>query len=347
MKEDLYISEFNPISTMVTKRTKIDHPKFPVIDAHNHLEIVGDYWMTHPVSEMLDMMDQSNVMAIVDLDGGWGREIYDSHWARFKEAAPDRFIMYAGVEWEKYQEMGNEFPDYACDRLREQVHGGAQGLKIDKRFGLEFKDPTGDLIKVDDPVLAPIWETVADLNVPVTIHVADPVAFFQPLDKNNERWELLHLHPEWHFPSPPYPSFLSIIERLENLVKRHPRTTFVGAHVGCYSENLEWVSGMLDKYPNFNVDICERLDYLGRQPYAARRFFMKYPDRILFGIDVVPSVDWYRLYARFLETDDEYFHYYNIDPPRDVRWFIYGIYLPDDVLKKVYSENAKRLLHLS
>ncbi len=346
MSGDLYLKQFKPKSFLETARTEIEKPKFPVIDAHNHLELVGDYWMKQPVRELLSVMDEANVEAIVDLDGGWGEEVFDIHWKRFKEAAPDRFILYTGVAWERYAEMGNSFPDWAATRLREHVTRGAQGLKIDKRFGLFFKEPGGELIKVDDPLFAPIWETVGEMNIPVTIHVADPVAFFEPLDEFNERWDELHEHPDWHFPSPPYPSFISILQRLENLVKRHPRTQFIGAHVGCYAENLKWVARMLNTYSNFNVDISERIGELGRQPYSARKFFLEYQDRILFGVDCTPSVEWYRLYARFLETDDEYFNYYLTNPPRQGRWFVHGLHLPDEVLKKVYSANAKRLLNL-
>ena len=346
MAEDIFLHQFKPRSFLVNQVTEIKQPKFPVIDAHNHLELVGDYWMTHPVSELLDVMDRSNVQAVVDLDGAWGRDVYENHWKRFKEAAPDRFILYAGVEWEKYAEMGAEFPEWAAEELRKQVKSGAQGLKIDKRFGLQFKDPSGEFIKVDDPLLAPVWEACAELNLPVTIHVADPVAFFEPLDETNERWDELHAHPEWHFPSPPYPSFFSIIERFATLVRRYSNTKFIGAHVGCYSENLAWVSALLDECPNFNVDISERIGELGRQPYSARRFFLKYQDRILFGVDCTPSVEWYRLYARLLETDDEYFNYYLTNPPRQGRWFVHGLYLPDEVLQKVYSLNARRLLNL-
>lgn len=344
MAKELYLGQFKPVPALVTSETKIKQPKFPVIDAHNHLEIVGDHWMTQPVNDLLDVMDKANVEAIVDLDGAWGRDIYKSHWGRFKEAAPDRFIMYTGVEWWKYEEMGDEFPDYATELLRNDAKNGAQGLKIDKRFGLEFREPSGEYIKVDDPVFSSIWETVADLDLPVTIHVADPVAFFDEVNEHNERWDELHEHPEWRFTSPPYPSFESIIDSFAALVRRHSRTKFIGAHVGCYAENLKWVGDLLDECPNFNVDISERIGELGRQPYSAREFFLKYSDRILFGIDCVPSVDWYRLYARFLETDDEYFNYYLSDPPRQGRWFIYGLNLPDDVLKKVYNENAKRLI---
>ena len=346
MEKDLLLIDFRPKPYLVRSETYIRHPKFPTIDAHNHLELIGDYWMKHPVTELLDVMDESNVQAIVDLDGGWGEDMFDNHLKRFKEKAPDRFIIYGGVDWAKWPELGVKFGDWAAGRLREQIKRGAQGLKIDKRFGLFFNDHTGEYAKVDDSILDPLWQTAGEFNIPVTIHVADPVAFFDPVDKTNERWDELHEHPDWHFPSPPYPSFFSIVSRLANLVRRHSKTTFIGAHVGCYAENLEWVGNLLDECPNFNVDISERIGELGRQPYSARKFFLKYQDRIVFGIDRIPGLAWYQLYARFLETDDEYFNYYLTDPPRQGRWFIYGILLPDDVLKKVYFSNAHRLLHL-
>ncbi|MFN8376750.1 MAG: amidohydrolase family protein, partial [Anaerolineae bacterium] len=229
-------------------------------------------------------------------------------------------------------------------QFRLQVARGAQGLKIWKPFGLHVRDQHGALAAVDDARLDPLWATAGELGLPVMIHVADPVAFFDPLDNTNERWEELHAHPDWQFPSPPFPSFMAIMTGLANLVERHPDTIFIGAHVGCYAENLGWVSELMDRCANFYVDISARIGELGRQPYAARRFFLQYADRILYGIDAGVSVESYRLYYRFLETDDEYFNY-NIAPvPQQGRWYIYGLYLPDDVLKKVYYDNAARIL---
>jgi predicted TIM-barrel fold metal-dependent hydrolase len=219
-------------------------------------------------------------------------------------------------------------------------------LKIWKGFGLTVRDHHGDLVKVDDPRLQPLWETARELDLPVVIHVADPVAFFDPLDETNERWEELVGHPDWAFTSPPFPSFLSIMDQLANLVARHPHTTFIGAHVGCYAENLGWVSTLLDRCPNFYVDISARIAELGRQPYTARRFFMHYSDRILFGSDMGPDVEAYRISYRFLESDDEYFNYDTGDVPLQGRWHVHGLYLPEDVLKKVYSENARSVLRM-
>jgi predicted TIM-barrel fold metal-dependent hydrolase len=174
--------------------------------------------------------------------------------------------------------------------------------------------------------------------------VADPLAFIDPVDETNERWEELGLHPDWVFTSPPFPPFLHIINGLANLVTRHPRTTFIGAHVGCYAENLAWVGALLDRCPNFHVDISARIGELGRQPYTARRFFLKYSDRILFGSDMGPDLEAYRIMYRFLESDDEYFNYNPVPIPQQGRWQIHGLYLPEDVLEKVYSRNAGRIL---
>jgi predicted TIM-barrel fold metal-dependent hydrolase len=199
---------------------------------------------------------------------------------------------------------------------------------------------------VDDERLSPIWDAAGELDLPVLIHVADPVAFFDPIDETNERWEELGEHPDWAFTSPPFPSFMDIMNGFKNLVTRHDSTTFIGAHVGCYGENLGWVGQMLKDCPNYYIDISARLGELGRQPYTARKFFIEYQDRILFGSDMGPDLDGYRLYYRFLETDDEYFNYNTSDVPLQGRWNVCGLYLPDEVLKKVYSENARRVLKL-
>jgi predicted TIM-barrel fold metal-dependent hydrolase len=230
--------------------------------------------------------------------------------------------------------------------LKVQKERGAQGLKIWKPFGLHVKDQSDQLAKVDDVRLSPIWEMASELKLPVMIHVADPVAFFDPVDETNERWEEIGNHPDWAFPNPPFPPFMEIMNGFFNLVKRHANTTFIGAHVGCYGENLGFVGKMFDECPNYYIDTSARLGELGRQPYTARKFFIQYQDRILFGSDFSPNLDAYRLYYRFLETDDEYFNYNVSEVPGQGRWYVSGLYLSDDVLKKVYSENAQRVLGL-
>ncbi len=339
------LSEYQPRSKLVLCENRIERPRFPVIDAHNHLgEEFGQGWILRPVSQLLDQLDQVDVRVYVDLDGGRGEHILQDHLDHFKAAAPDRFMVFGGVDWEAWQEKGDGFAEWAADRLRIQAGWGAQGLKIWKNLGLKVRDPAGQLARVNDPRLDPIWRAAGELKLPVVIHAADPVAFFDPLDQYNERWEELHQHPDWHFLSPPYPPFLSIVEDLRDLVQRHPATTFIGAHMGCYAENLVWVGEMLEACPNYFVDISARIAELGRQPYTARRFFERYADRILFGLDLSPDVQSYRLAFRFLETDDEYFAYDPAPIPPQGRWNIYGLGLPDSVLRRVYFDNAKRIL---
>lgn len=341
----MLLSDYHPRSTLVTKSSGIIKPRFPVIDAHNHLaEPFGGGWDNRPVNELLERLDEAGIAHYVDLDGGWGEDNLDHHLKYFKAAAPEKFSIFGGVNWDAWSEQGDNFGEWAASRLREQARRGAQGLKIWKGFGLKVRDHRDRLVKVDDIRLIPIWDTAGELDLPVVIHVADPVAFFDPLDGNNERYEELVAHPDWHFPSPPYPSFLSIMESLANLVSQHPHTIFIGAHVGCYAENLSWVSELMDRCPNFYVDIAARIGELGRQPYASRKFFIKHADRILFGSDFGPDVDMYRIFYRFLETDDEYFNYDPNEIPGQGRWYIYGIDLPDDVLEKVYYRNAKRVI---
>lgn len=343
----MLLQNFRPQSKLVTKTTLVNRPKFPVIDAHNHLGAdFGGGWDSQPLSQLLDLLDQAGVRMYVDLDGGWGEDILAAHLDQFKSPAPDRFRIFGGVDWSKWPELGNKFPEWAAGRLKIQKERGADGVKIWKLLGLHVKDHHGELVKVDDPRLDPIWQAAGELNLPVLAHVADPVAFFDPIDETNERWEEIGQHPDWAFTSPPFPPFIRILKGFKNLVSRHKNTIFIGAHVGCYGENLGWVGQMLDDCPNYYIDISARLGELGRQPYTARRFFIQYQDRILFGSDLSPDLDAYRLAYRFLETDDEYFNYNTSEVPGQGRWHVCGLYLPDEVLKNIYYNNAARLFGL-
>lgn len=339
------MSDYSPFPALITKRTQVNKPRFPVIDAHNHLaEDFGGGWSKRPLHQLLDVFDRAGVVHFVDMDGMWNEEILDDHLNKFKRMAPERFTVFGCINWSKWPDLGNLFPEWAASRLQDQVKHGAGGLKIWKGLGLFVRDHHDQLVSVDDDRLDPIWQMAAELNIPVTMHVADPVAFFRPWDKYNERWEELHAHPDWRFPGPQFPPFDNILNGLFNLVKNHPKTTFIGAHTGCYAENLGWVGDMLDNCPNYYIDISARLAELGRQPYTARKFFIKYSSRILFGVDMPASVDIYRLYYRFLETDDEYFSYDTEEIPRQGRWRIYGIDLPDYVLERIYSLNAEKVI---
>jgi len=338
------LEAFYPHPALMTKATLVEKPRFPAIDAHNHLgDEFGGGWIHRPLAKLLDMLDAADVRLYVDLDGGWGEAALQEHLEHLGPAS-DRFRVFAGVDWSQWAEMGDEFAEWAASRLRVQKGYGAAGLKVWKNFGLHVRDHRGELVKIDDPRLDPIWETAAGLNWPVVIHVADPVAFFDPLDENNERWEELHAHPDWQFPSLRFPAFTTILNGLALLVAHHPKTTFIGAHMGCYAENLVWVGDLLDRCPNFYVDIAARIGEIGRQPYSARKFFLKYADRILFGSDFGPYPEAYRVMYRFLETDDEYFNYSPAPIPMQGRWYVHGLYLPDEVLEKVYFRNAERVI---
>jgi predicted TIM-barrel fold metal-dependent hydrolase len=330
-------------------------PRVEVIDAHNHLGDVfsttDKSWLRRPVSDLLAIMDDAGVRAMVDLDGRWGDRLR-AEIGRYQEPYPDRFAVFAGVDYDSFA-TDPDVGETEARRLRDSVACGARGLKVWKTLGLRLRDGQGRLIPVNDERLDPLWATAGELGIPVLIHIADPVAFFQPLDQHNERWEELQRHPDWHFyPTRPkgdlmhadFPSFEELMEQFEDLIGRHPGTAFIGAHVGCYAEDLRWVGRVMDACPNFHVDISARIAELGRQPYTARDFFIRHQDRILFGTDATPNVETYRLHYRFLETRDEYFSYGLGEVPGNGRWMIYGLDLPDDVLRKVYHANAERLI---
>ncbi len=348
---NLDLRDFAPRPALTRNETVVEQPRFPVVDAHNHLGYLvpnapfGGAWPTRPVAELVAELDRSGVRAVVDLDGGFG-ETLRHELARYVEAYPERFVVFAGLDYAAFERERN-IGAYLANQLREGVAAGARGLKVWKLLGLRLRDQGGKLYAVNDARLDELWAAAGELGVPVLIHVGDPVAFFQPLDRFNERYEALQAHPDWHFLGGDLPSFHTLMEQLADVVMRHPRTNFIGAHVGCYAENLGWVGQIMERCPNFFIDISARLAELGRQPYTARDFFMRHADRILFGADAPPSQAVYRLHYRFLETRDEYFPYWLGERPPQGRWMIYGLDLPDAVLRQVYYENAVRVLGLN
>ncbi len=341
----LDIRDYKPISRLVTHQSEIKKPRYPVIDAHNHMGATfGGAWVDRPIEALLTAMDEANVTSVVDLDGFEGEEVFERHLRQLKEKAPERFRIYTGPDYSQWPEQKDRFGEWAAQKLREQAQRGAQGLKIWKNLGASVHDHKGERVRLPDPRLAPLWQTAAELKLPVTIHFVDPVAFYDPLTPQNERWEELHAHPDWHFPAPEFLPFDTLYSDFLELLKQNPDTVFIGAHVGCYAENLAVVEKTLRDHPNYYVDISERVAELGRQPYTARRFMINNADRILFGLDRPVNVDEYRCYYRILESDDEYFDYSAVEVYRQGRWKVYGLCLPDDVLKKIYYQNAERIL---
>ncbi len=346
MTTDLYAHEFQPRSELVVPEHEVLRAKFPTIDAHNHLPMATSQRSDgRDLDQLVREMDMLNLQTIINLSGGSG-DVLRENLEALDHCYPGRFKTFCNLDWSGFGEDG--WVTATVDQLTSDVRAGASGLKIFKSLGLRVRDPQGEMVMPDDPRLAPIWETVAALDVPVLIHTADPVAFFRPLDRFNERWDQLNRRPDWHFHGPEYPAFDVLIAALYRLIEAQPATTFITAHVGCYPENIGFVSEMMDRYPNMYTDISARMAELGRAPYSARAWFLRHADRILFGTDNTPRPRMYQTHFRFLETADEYFSYKpDADIPPTGRWQIYGVYLPDEVLVKVYHDNAARLLKMA
>ncbi|MFN7925249.1 MAG: amidohydrolase family protein [Bryobacteraceae bacterium] len=349
----LDLSQFEPKSMLHVKETSVPRAKFPVIDIHTHLGW-GDGNLIVPPEQLLAVMNRKNIRMMVHLTGGYGSALQRSITALSKY--PDRFVVFTQPWFEKVADPG--YAKLQADQIGAARKAGARGLKVLKSLGLVVREnfKTGPLIKVDDKRFDPMWEACGALGMPVAIHTSDPEAFFTPIDRFNERFEELNAHPDWSFHGKDYPSDRDLQEARFRVVARHPKTKFIVLHVA-NSENLDYVSQNLAKYPNMHVEIGARIGELGRQPRASRRFFDRWQDRILFGTDAVPKGDeypqqvfndkLYEIYYRFLETEDEYFDYAPAKVPPQGRWRIYGIGLPDPILKKVYQDNATRLLGLA
>jgi predicted TIM-barrel fold metal-dependent hydrolase len=343
---DMLLKNFKPRSALEVPENIPSRARFPVVDSHNHLgyweqdvfqTMEAKGWMIKDLPITVALMDEMNISCVVNLDGGWGDQL-KRNLERYKEPYPDRFCVFAWVDFSEYDHPG--FAEKWADELEKAVQNGVQGLKVFKTLGLHYRDKSGRLIPPDDRVLDPIWAKAGELNIPVLIHSSDPVAFFWPLDEYNERWEELSENPDWHFYGKDYPPFIEPIEAQLRMISRHPSTRFISAHVLSYSENLRWVSAALDRFPNLWVDISERIGELGRQPYSSRDFLIKHAGRVLFGTDIPSNRSTYEIYFRCLESRDEYFSYGRSQG----RYHIYGLDLPDDVLKKIYHENALKVI---
>jgi predicted TIM-barrel fold metal-dependent hydrolase len=347
----LALDQFQPRSQLRVNQHALRRARFPVVDVHVHPR----YKLRH-VPEQLDqfvsVMDKQQIAVCVSLDGGLG-EALEEHkrylWTNYR----DRFVIFANIDWQgdgRADDPGSwdcQRPDFGrrmALALADAQRRGAVGLKIFKRLGLSYRNGDGSLITIDDPRWDPIWNACGQLGMPVLIHSADPVAFFSPVDRHNERWEELHRHPDWSFAGSEFPSHDQLLTARNRVIGRHPHTVFLGAHVANYPENLAQVGHWLDRYPNFYVEIAARIAELGRQPNTARKFFLNYADRILFGTDGPRSPERLWPHWRMLETGDEYFSYAEGQYPPQGLWNIYGLHLPDEVLRKVYSENAVRLI---
>lgn len=335
---DELLKDYRPVSALVTPHTQVERPKFPAIDIHCHWA-----YAQSPAS-LLAAMDSLGIQKAINLSGGYGPEL-EQMLRRFHAAAPDRLQIFANIDVAKI-----DSPTFSQDTIAglERAKAlGAAGLKIFKTLGLTDKDAAGRLIPVDDARLAPVFEACGRLKLPVLIHSGDPTAFFQPIDNHNERWLQLKRHPGWSFYGPGFPTYDEVMAEHLRMIAAHPNTVFISAHLVNSGENLGRLSEWLDTHQNLYTDLSGRVPELGRQPYSARKFLIKYQDRVLFGTDRYPGrpdQPREKIYYRFLETEDEYFDYYDNPFPTEGEWKIYGLGLPDKVLEKIYNLNATRAL---
>lgn len=351
----LALPNFRPKAQLVAPRTPITRAKFPVVDVHTHPRLRFRH-APELLDEFVGVMDDHNVALCVSLDGGLGDDLEE----HFDYLAPhaERFLVFANVDWQgggsgdNWETWDCHRPGFArrtAQRLAEAKRRGVVGLKVFKRLGLYYRNPDGSLVAIDDPRWDPIWAACGELGLPVIIHTADPVAFFEPIDERNERWEELHRHPDWSFHGTdptgrPWPTHDELLAARNRIIERHPGTTFIGAHIANHPENLAKVGGWLDRYPNLVVEISSRIAELGRQPRTAREFLLRYQDRVLFGTDGPRPPGRLSPHWRFFETRDEYFPYAENPFPPQGLWRIDGVGLPDTVLRKIYAENAARVI---
>jgi predicted TIM-barrel fold metal-dependent hydrolase len=330
------IVDYRPKSTLVTENTGL-HPKakFPVIDLHAH---VAGMLTPQAFPAFVAEMDKLNLRVAISADILSGPSLVNAVNAIRASATPDRARVLTGVN---FRDVGPGWAEKAIAQLEADVKAGAIGIgEISKSFGMDTRKADGTRLKIDDPDLDPFWDACARMGVMVFVHTAEPQEFFQPLDMHNERWLELSLFANRRRFAPGNVTFEELMTQRNNMFRKHPNTKFVAAHFGWHGNDLGRAGKMLDAFPNVSVELGAVLYDFGRQPRAARDFFVKYQDRILFGKDTWAPEE-YPYYWRVFETKDEYFDYYR---PYHAFWKLYGMDLPDEVLKKIYYKNALKLL---
>jgi len=342
----LQVEEYDPKSTLVVPEHIVNKAKYPFVDVHSHQWDMSK----ENLQKLINDMDKMNMAVMVNLsgrgflklpDGKFGLQESEYMYNSIKTAEenfPGRFVIFTNVDFNNIDD-----PDWAertVKQLEEDVKNGAKGLKIYKNLGMDLKDSSGSRVPVDDPRIEPIWEKCAELGIPVLIHTADPAPFWEPWDRYNERWFELKERPERKRLPEKYPPWKQLINEQHNLFRKHPNTIFINAHLGWFGNDLVRLGKLLDELPNVYTEIGAVLAELGRQPGFAREWMIKYQDRVLFGKDSW-NPEEYHVYFRVLETEDEYFDYYR---KRHAFWKMYGLNLPDEVLKKLYYKNALKIL---
>ena len=331
--QTMTVDEYNPRSSLVVPGTPLTRSRFPFIDVHSHHRTPGP----ERVDAIIADMDAMNMAMAVNLSGGSGETLVQTIEA-MKGRYPDRFVVFANLS---FRDIDNpEWGQNAAAQLERDVQAGAQGLKIFKNLGMTLNDSAGNRIATDDPRFDPVWTKAGELGIPVLIHTGDPHQFWLPQDEVNERWFELKERPRRIRPPDRFPPWEQIMNEQWNVFRNHSGTNFIAAHLSWLGGDLGRLGRLFDELPNMHVGIGAVLAELGRQPRFAREWFIKYQDRVLFGKDSWAPEE-YHVYFRTLETADEYFDYYR---KRHAFWKMYGLELPDDVLRKLYQENAVRLI---
>jgi uncharacterized protein len=325
--------KYDPVSNLVVPQHKPVRAKFPFIDVHNHQWNMG----SQDLAGLVKDMDRLNLSVMVNLSGGNGSGL-KKMTENVKANYPKRFIVFANINFSGIGDEG--WAEKAVRQLEEDVKNGANGLKIFKDLGFSVKDNKANRVTVDDPRLDVIWAKAGQLKIPVLIHTADPKPFWDPVDEKNERWLEITSHPGRKRSATDPAPWETLMEEQHRMFKKHPETTYIAAHFGWYPNDLTKLGQLLDEMPNVNVEFGAVIAELGRQPRAAKKFFEKYQDRILFGKDSWAPEE-YATYFRVLETEDEYFPYHK---KYHAFWAMYGMGLPDNILKKVYYKNALRIV---
>ena len=331
----LDVRDYEPRSTLIVDSNPVPRAKFPVIDVHSHHR---PGFSTAEWSEIVNAMDGLNLQVLVNLSGGSGATIVRGVNTIQQSDHPERMVFFSNLDFRGGVKPG--FGERAAAQLERDVAAGAVGLKFFKNFGIDVRDENGVRVAVDDPELDPVFEVAGQLGVPVLMHVGEPLSFYEPVDQYNERWLELTLLPRRRLPADQYPGFETMMEERNRRFARHPGTNFIAAHMGWHANDLGRLGRLLDRMPNVYVETGAILYELGRQPWTAREFFESYQDRILFGKDSF-APDEFPYYWRTFETRDEYFDYYR---GYHAFWQMYGMDLPDEVLKKVYYRNALKLI---
>jgi uncharacterized protein len=330
----LTFENYNPVSTLVVPQHKLTAAKFPFIDVHNHQYSLANA----PLSPLLDEMNKLNMKVMINLSGRSGALLKQVADNIKKQGFQNRLLVFANIQFDGLG--GKGWTEKTIKQLEEDVKNGAKGLKVFKELGMFNKDVNGKRIPVDDPRLDPVWRKCGELGIPVLIHSAAPRSFWEPVNNKNERWLEMVTHADRVYSDTHPAPWQTIIAEQHRMFKKHPTTTFINAHFGWFANDLAKLASLLDEIPNMYIEFGAVIAEIGRQPRMASRFFNKYQDRILFGKDSwVP--DEYATYFRVLETEDEYFPYHK---KYHAFWSMYGLALPDEILKKIYYKNAIRII---